>query len=508
MATSSVGAISQRRPSGSEDPDLHSGRSSVSEDPDLQPVVDPIPPLRPYQREAAEAILESALHGRGLTFTIVMARQAGKNELSAEVELTLLVRNALRAVDGIKCAPTFEPQGRISLSRLWQRIVRGGVEDHAGLESGRAVRYGSARQLFLSAEPSANVVGHTASLLLEVDEAQDVDREKFDREFRPMAAPFGATTVYYGTPWDDSTLLERAVQTNLELRQRDGIRRHFSADWSAVAEWNPQYARYVEGERARLGENHPLFLTQYALRTVSGGGRLFTAAQRAQLQGRHDRQSAPHTGDVCVAGLDLGGQEWEATGNEKWEMGNGSSGRGHDATVLTIARAVMPASDAIVPEPRLEIVEHLAFDGEAHDTLFARLADLLGDVWRVRRVAVDATGLGETLARLLVRRLGEDVVRPVRFSAEMKSRLGYGLLAAVNGGRLKMYAADGSLECAEFWREMELARVHYRPSRQMTFFVEPAHGHDDYVASASLAVEAAKDIETKPRIARGRLSAE
>jgi hypothetical protein len=454
-----------------------------------------VPELRPYQNQAAEAILRSALNGWGLTFTLLMARQAGKNELSAEVELQLLIRNALRDVSAVKCAPTFEPQGQISLSRLWSRILRQGIQEKAQLY-GRAIRYGRARQLFLSADPSANVVGHTAGMLLEVDEAQDVAAEKFDREFRPMAAATGATIVYYGTPWDDSTLLERAVQTNLELERRDGVRRHFSADWTAVAEWNPEYARYVEGERARLGENHPLFLTQYALKTISGGGRLFSASQRAQLQGVRPRQASPRAGEVYVAGLDLGGQEFEGTGEQ------GTRNR-HDASVLTIARAVMPASDAVVLEPRLEVVEHISFRGTAHDALFERLADVLGGVWGVRRVAVDATGLGETLARLLMRRLGDDVVRPVRFTAEAKSRLGYGLLAAVNGGRLKMYAADGSLEFSEFWREIELARVHYRPSRQMNFFVAPSDGHDDYVVSLSLAVDAARELETRPRIARG-----
>jgi hypothetical protein len=452
--------------------------------------------LRSYQEEAARAIIESAVNERGLTFTVVMARQAGKNELSAEVELQLLIRNSLRDASGVKCAPTFEPQGRISLSRLWSRILREGVEEKGRLE-GPAIRYGRARQLFLSAEPSANVVGHTAGLLLEVDEAQDVDHEKFDREFRPMAAATGSTTVYYGTPWDDSTLLERAVQTNLDLERRDGVRRHFTADWTVVAEFNPAYARYVEGERARLGEKHPLFLTQYALKTVSGGGRLFGASQGAQLQGAHARQSAPGVGEVYVAGLDLGGQDLEETGVRSREPGR------RDASVLTIARALMATSDAVVQEPRLEIVEHIAFSGTAHDVVFARVADLLGDVWRVRRVAVDATGLGETLARLLVRRLGDHVVQAVKFTAESKSKLGYGLLAAVNGGRLKMYAPDGSPEYAEFSREAELARVHYRPNRQMNFFVAPTDGHDDYVISAALAVHAASEIEMKQRVARG-----
>jgi hypothetical protein len=448
------------------------------------------------------AIARSWEQGLGLTFTVMMARQAGKNEMSAAIELLLLQKNFRRSVDGIKCAPTMEPQGLISFSRLWRRIVRAGVSEMAAREGGYIIRFGDARQVFLSAEASANVVGHTAGLLLEVDEAQDVDPEKFDREFRPMAAPAGATTVYYGTPWDDSTLLERAVQRNLDLERRDGIRRHFTADWTAVAEFNPEYARYVEGERARLGEDHPLFRTQYALKTISGGGRLFSGSQRAQLRGTHARQHGPRAGEVYVAGLDVGGQELEEPGARSREPGK------HDATVLTIARAVMAASDAVVQEPRLEIVEHIAFSGDAHDAVFARLADLLGEVWRVRRLAVDATGLGETLARLLARRLGETIVRPVRFTAESKSKLGYGLLAAVNGGRLKLYAADGSLEYAQFQREIEAARAHYRPNQQMNFFVAPAYGHDDYLVSAALAVEAGKDIEMRPRIARGRFMRE
>ncbi|MCH7999216.1 MAG: hypothetical protein IIA91_07035 [Chloroflexi bacterium] len=460
--------------------------------------------LRPYQCLPGRAIIGSALNGRGLSFTVVMARQAGKNELSAHVELFLLAKNARRSLDGVKCAPTFNPQGGISLRRLWSRIAEAGLEPLAAREDGHSIRLGRARQLFLSAEAAANVVGHTASLLLEVDEAQDVEREKFDREFRPMAAAANATTVYYGTPWDDTTLLEQAVQSNRERERRDGVRRHFQYDWAAVAELNPDYGRYVEGERERLGENHPLFLTQYALKTVSGG-RLFRAGQRAQLQGTQPRQSIPtNRGESYVAGLDIGGQELVEPGASTTLRAGSGRAREHDPTVLTVARVVAPASDAIVQEPRLEVVEHLTVAGEKHDELFVRLADVLGRVWRVRQVTVDATGLGETLARLLARTLGQSVVRPLRLSTESKSRLGYNLIAAVNGGRLKMYAADGSAEWAEFWRQMELARVAYRSGRTMNFFVDPASGHDDYLMSLALVVEAARDLDPQPRVARGR----
>jgi len=450
--------------------------------------------LRPYQAEAGRAILDSVQRGLGLSFSVEIARQGGKNELSAHIEAFLLASNCHRDLSTVKCAPTFEPQGRISLARLRSRLLEARLAPVVTVEAGHIVRVGRARVVFLSAEPAANVVGHTAQLLLEVDEAQDVDEEKFDREFRPMAAPFNATIVYYGTAWDETTLLERAKQHHLELERKDGVRRHFEYAWEVVAQYNPAYGRYVAAERARLGEQHPLFLTQYCLKPIGRRGALFSPGQLAQLDGRHARQRAPRTGEHYVAGLDLAGGAIE-------DDAPASSGR--DATVLTIARVSYPPHDAVVLEPRLEVVEHYEWRSEPHDALTRRLIDLLREVWRVRRVAVDATGLGETVARLLTVAMGSHVVRPVRFTQESKSRLGYRLLAAVNGGRLKLYAQDGSTEYRQCRRELERARAAYRANRTMTFLVKPSDGHDDYLVSLALLAEASAD--TAPRAARGRL---
>ena len=46
--------------------------------------------LHPYQREIALAILDSVFGRKGLTFSVEIARQGGKNELSAQLELLLL----------------------------------------------------------------------------------------------------------------------------------------------------------------------------------------------------------------------------------------------------------------------------------------------------------------------------------------------------------------------------------------------------------------------------------
>ena len=57
------------------------------------------------------------------------------------------------------------------------------------MEDSHAIRLGRARQVFLSAEPGANVVSNTAHVLLEMDEAQDVPKEKLYKEFRPIWGP-------------------------------------------------------------------------------------------------------------------------------------------------------------------------------------------------------------------------------------------------------------------------------------------------------------------------------
>jgi hypothetical protein len=434
------------------------------------------------------------LRGLGRTISIEFARQGGKNELSAQLELALLLHCLGKRRPGviIKCAPTFDPQLAVSRERLWTRIQQAGLGQAAQREP-RAIRLGDARVLFLSAAPGASVVGHTADLLLEVDEAQDVDEEKFDREFRPMAAVANATIVMYGTPWDGRSLLERTKQHNLEQQRADGIRRHFAAAWPEVVAHNPSYGGHIDRERARLGERHPVFLTQYCLETIAGSGRLFSAVQRAQMMGDHARLHAPITGETYVAGLDLaGGDDEDASQTTR------------DSTVLTIARVIHAQRHAIVREPRLEIVEHIAWTAAPHEQLIPALIDLLRDAWRVRSCVVDATGLGETTARLLRQAIGETRVHALRFSAESKSRLASDLIGAVNGGRLKCYADDGTPEHAEFQRQADLARVAFRANRTINFWVDPSDGHDDYVVSAALCVAASLDMTPRVAVGRGR----
>src|SRR6266536_326092 len=173
-------------------------------------------PLRAYQLEAARAIAASVLEERGLTFTVVFPRQAGKNELSAHLEVFLLHHYRRHGGSIVKAAPAFRPQVVNSILRLEQLLGEPLTDTRWRRVQGFIFRLGRASCSFYSAQPTANVVGATASLLLEGDEAQDLDRQKWDKDLSPMAASGAATRVLYGTPWTDDTLLAGQVQLNRE----------------------------------------------------------------------------------------------------------------------------------------------------------------------------------------------------------------------------------------------------------------------------------------------------
>jgi hypothetical protein len=448
--------------------------------------------LRPYQRQAALAILDSVFSRKGTTFSVEIARQGGKNELSAQLELLLLTLYMAEPKNLIKCSPTFKPQTVISMIRLKDRLNDAGFGGIWSTELGYIIRLGNARALFLSADDKANVVGNTAHLLLEIDESQDVSKEKYDKEFKPMGATTNVTTVHYGTTWDDATLLEEVKQTNLELERKDGLKRHFRYDWQEVAKYNPDYLAYVENERRRLGENHPLFLTQYRLLPIHSGGGFLDPRQRAQIDGRHDRRHQPEPGKVYLAGIDLAGEAEE-------EAPTSLNSR-RDATVVTIGELDFSLCSDTMSEPAIRIVEHFWWTGRKHTELYPQMVDILKNVWRCRRVVVDATGIGQPVSSFLRKSLGSRVT-PYAFSVQSKSQLGFKLLSAVNSGRLKMYRGDGSPEYREFWLELERARSQYRPNQTMNFYVDPARGHDDFLMSLALLVEAASKYS--PRSARG-----
>jgi hypothetical protein len=457
-------------------------------------------PLRPYQLEPGEAIARAVLAGQGGSFTVQMSRQAGKNELSAQLEAYLLTLHRGRGGSIVKCAPTFRPQILTSRLRLEDTLAYPLSEvTPVEPEQGYVLRLGRARAFFLSAQPDAQVVGATASLLLEVDEAQDVDPEKHDRDFAPMCASTNAVRAYYGTAGREGDLLESVKAANLEAERRDGLKRHFEYPWHIVAEHNPAYGQFVEAERARLGARHPVFLSQYELKSVAPLDALLDPAQLRNLQGDHPRLRDPLPDRYYVAGVDVAGPA-ELNPDPNRPRAD------HDSTVVVFAEVDFSAAisiptyqppDALQPDgvrstlalPAVRVVDFVEWRGRSHQAQYADLLDLLGRRWDCRAVVFDATGLGAAPSQFLQARLGSRLI-PFVFTSQSKSALAYDLLAAANAGQLSLYAAGpDDLELRACWAQLRATRRTISTGAQMSW--SAAHGHDDYVAALALALHAA-----------------
>jgi hypothetical protein len=444
--------------------------------------------LRIYQAECARAILSSVVGQEGRTYTVMFARQMGKNETSAQLEAYLLRLYAERGGSIVKAAPSFKPQIITSMLRLKavlnaHPLTRGQWQPAYSY----MVRLDQAQISFFSAQEKANVVGATASLLLEIDEAQDVDPDKYDRELRPMASSTNATTVMYGTAWSEDSLLERQKRLNLEHERRTGERLHFEYDWTALARLNPHYDRFIRAEIERLGGDHPSIRTQYLLHCLADAGRLFSDEQRRRLRGPHERERTPRAGATYIAGIDIAGQDEDAEDAVARALKPK-----RDSTVITIAQLQRDGAG----RPAARVVEHVWWTGRDHTWQLEGLETLWRE-WHFARVCVDASGIGYGLAHFLEQRFGERV-ESVTFTQPVKSTLAYTMLGMINTGRLTLYAPDGSAESRQCWWEIEHTRYHLKAGETLAWSVPAHEGHDDFVVSLALCARAAESAVPPP----------
>jgi hypothetical protein len=263
--------------------------------------------LRPYQRGVILAIKESILNHLGLTFVVIFPRQSGKNELQAHLFSWLLFRYAHSGGRIVSVSPTFKPQTANNMERVRSSLDKC-VASRGRWHTSKGYMYtlGNACLQFFSGESHARVVGATADLLLSVDEAQEVDPVKFDKDFDPMTASTNATRVFWGTAWSSNTLLERQRRRAIQAQQCDGIQRLFFFTAEDVCRQAPRYASFLERVISELGRNHPLVRTQYYCETLDAQSGMFNASRLALIFGSQPTPSpfaVSANGDLPAVGF-------------------------------------------------------------------------------------------------------------------------------------------------------------------------------------------------------------
>jgi hypothetical protein len=449
--------------------------------------------LRQYQRDVAQAIIESVISRRGDTIVVLFPRQSGKNELQAQVETYLLTLYSTLDAEMVKVSPTWKPQSLNAMRRL-ERVLKRNLFTRATWhkESGYIYRMGTARIFFLSGGPDASIVGATANLLLEVDEAQDVLIPKFDKDIAPMAASTNATKVFWGTAWTSRTLLARELRAAIAAQQKDGRQRVFILTADQVALEVPAYGKFVQEQVAKLGRQHPMVRTQFYSEEIDAESGMFPARRQSLMVGSHRRRATPLAGAIYAMLVDVAGEDEGITGEDgkEGELQN----KGRDSTAVTVVEVDLSTiADPIIKAPVYRVVHRLSWVGVKHTSIYGALRGL-AESWGIRYLVIDATGVGAGLASFLDKALPGKVI-PFVFNSSTKSKLGWDFLAVIETGRFKDYT-DVDPPRAEFFLQLDYCQMQIQPgpNQVMKWGVQnglraPESGemiHDDYILSAAL----------------------
>ncbi|EIW19925.1 MULTISPECIES: hypothetical protein [Pelosinus] len=469
-----------------------------------------------YQLEIADAIIYSCINSLGWLFVVMISRQAGKNEISAFIEHYLLLYGYVCGipVSGVKFAPVHKPQVQASKDRL----EGANTPDGNGLAGctltknlwkaadGYKYHVGPPRDsnkwAFLSINPSANIASQTAFTLLEGDEAQDIDTNKWEKDAQPMATFRNATTVFYGVTWTKNCHIEKAksqaydMETRLEAELGYRPKLVFKVDAPAVIRsGNAFYKKAFESQLARLGPDHIAIQTQYLLNAVDTIGKYFTKEHVARMYANDYRMRlGPDPKSVYIFSVDVAGQEEGITEIEDVEVGC------HKRDGIALHIGELQLDGTVVPVCMYQWV------GIPHSKQREQILAIIKH-WRCIGGAADATGIGEALAYYLVEKLPNLEIEPYKFKAagdENKSKLGYLAYNYVTADKIKIPPKpQNDPQQAELWEELKwqienLVRV-AKKQQSINFHVPQNtaprkighEAHDDLVMALFLLIRAA-----------------
>ena len=447
--------------------------------------------MRRYQLEPAAAVIKSIKERSGHTFVIIISRQAGKDELLANLVAFLLNATAYRETGIVYVNPTYKPQTINAIMRLESRLNANLLTKTFWKKRSDFMRMiGGAMVSYLSGDNNANVVGAVASLLLIINEAQDITPAVYDKKFAPMVASTNATRVIVGTEWTSGTLLAREEDIAIESQKRDGIKRLFKYTSDHVRKIIPHYGKFVDEEIRKHGREHPLVKTQYFCERIDQVTGMFPSRRMAMLQGDRPAAEKPEPGHTYAFVIDVAGQD------EVTEELEGTTNPGRNKTTLGIIDIDL-SQLATLQAPIYRNMLRLEWTGDNHVDIFSAIS-ALADVWRPLYIVEDMTGVGEGLWGMLAKRYRaypDGKVIGFKFTQGSKSDLGYGFLAIVDTGRFRDCASNA--EIIEQYQNCK-SEILVGPAKTMRWGVpdgtrsHTTDGHliyDDYVLSDALTAQ-------------------
>ena len=447
--------------------------------------------IRNYQTPAVDAIVDSVLNHRGFHFVVEFPRQSGKNEIQAQIENYLLFRFMQTGGQIVKISPTWKPQS-INAKQRFSRVSKSNqiTQNFVQPSQGYQFLMGNEKTkiIFLSGERNSNIVGNTADLLLEIDEAQEIDKNKFDKEIAPMAASTNATVVFFGTAWTNETLLHRERKFCEAQEKRDGIQRVFLLTCEDVFPEVPSYKAFVEREIEKMGRNHPTIKTQYFSEEIDAEGSFIKDAATL-MSGDHRKREKPEPGKIYAMLIDIAGEEEENRVGIKLETDESQK---RDATAITICEIDLSSLSGPKHGVTWKVVNRYNWTGMKINEQYARIEGLI-NIWDPY-VCVDGTGTGMGLSGFIRQLVPENKFTSFVFSQTSKSKMGWEWLGMVQTGRWKEYSPADDLQ-KRFYEQIKYCKYEVLPGPgNLIRFAVPdgtrnelnEYIHDDLIMSAAM----------------------
>lgn len=461
----------------------------------------------PYQEQFSKRVIRSVLENDGEEITALFARQSGKSETVADTTGGLMI-----ILPQMANMPMFADDSRLKMFKdgMWIGIFApslrqaqttyGKIKARLQCKNAQAILEDPEFRLFfntsngqtvsltngsfataISASEGANIEGESFKLII-CEEAQDISNYKVRKSIHPMGAAYNATIVKIGTATTFKGDFYEAIQRNkAAMEKKKGLRNHFEYDWTIAAKYNPNYAKYVEKEKKRLGEKSDEFRMSYCLEWIIERGMFvdITKFEQDNTEPMLERVLSDKTA-THVAGIDLGGKG--------------------DDTIITMTEVDwnMPVVIESFINENNEEETYTAFNTYIKDWCcisnepdyeeqYPQIVDYLGH-FKLARVVCDATREASVSHRLRAN-LNCEVI-PYIFTPKSKSELYKHLDREITSGRARVCGGVETVQTREYKDFMlQLGELQKGWSGANMIVSHPTDkDHDDYPDSWALAV--------------------
>lgn len=458
----------------------------------------------PYQEQFARRIVRSILLNDGEEITALFSRQSGKSEtVATTVGGCMIILPILAKIfpdderlqmfkDGLWVgifAPS-ERQAKITYNRLRSRmnsktakvvLAEPDIDITFTVSNGQTVTLSNGSfASAISASEGSSIEGESFKLII-CEECQDISNYKIRKSIHPMGAAYNATIVKVGTSTTFVGDFYEAIQRNKhDYLVNKGVKNHFEYDWKVVVKYNKNYAKYIEKEKKRLGENSDEFQMSYCLKWILVRGMFVSPSsfEKRNIDTTRGIISYDTTDHTYVAALD--------------------QAKHFDGSVLTICE--VDFSKPVIHESMQKedgtTEEFIAFDcmavawfeyqGDYNDQFYAISDDLKN--YNVIRLVCDATREESQVDRFKANL--ECEVIDFKFTPENKSMVYKVLDREIKSARAKIVGDELVQESSEFKKFLEQTyglQKNYKGTR-MVVANTSEKVHDDYPDSWAMAV--------------------